>query len=253
MNGASTNGVHPNGSHTNRTFTNGSSNHAVHGESLNRHSHENGTIFNGTTIDSAPLLAFPLSAASESALQAASESLSNWLSEQSVPDSELPNIVHTLGCRRSYLPYRRTVLASTVDELQSELGLGVSSKTHVKASSSVKLTMAFTGQGAQWYAMGRELLSSTNVFRTSMLSSSEIIRQLGAEWSLVDELQRPEDSSRVGESMISQPSTTAIQIALVDLLASWGIRPAHVVGHSSGEIAAAYAAGVLSQDAAMTM
>jgi acyl transferase domain-containing protein len=77
------------------------------------------------------------------------------------------------------------------------------------------------------------------------------IRQEGGSWSLIDELAKADDQSRINEAEISQPATTAIQIALVDLLESFYIRPSRVVGHSSGEVAAAYAAGALSRDNAI--
>lgn len=58
-------------------------------------------------------------------------------------------------------------------------------------------------------------------------------------------------SSRLGQAELSQPCCTALQIALVDLLASWNIHPAAVAGHSSGEIGAAYACGSLSAEDAI--
>lgn len=69
----------------------------------------------------------------------------------------------------------------------------------------------------------------------------------------VDELYREAAESKVDEAFISQPLCTALQIALVNLLHSWAIQPRMVVGHSSGEIAAAYAAGMLSLESAITV
>ncbi|RYO87181.1 hypothetical protein DL766_003981 [Monosporascus sp. MC13-8B] len=74
---------------------------------------------------------------------------------------------------------------------------------------------------------------------------------LSAPVTLVEELSRSSEGSRVGEAELAQPCTTAIQIALVDLLESLSIRPSRVIGHSSGEIAAAYAAGALGRDSAL--
>lgn len=62
----------------------------------------------------------------------------------------------------------------------------------------------------------------------------------------IDELLRPQDSSRLREAELSQPLCTAVQIALVNLLRTWNVSPAAVVGHSSGEIAAAYASNALT-------
>jgi acyl transferase domain-containing protein len=94
--------------------------------------------------------------------------------------------------------------------------------------------------------MGRELFHAYSVFQKSLLACSSHITELGAEWSLIDELSKSAEHSRVNEASISQPCCTAIQIGLVDLLKSWGVQPSAVVGHSSGEIAAAYTANVLS-------
>lgn len=107
------------------------------------------------------------------------------------------------------------------------------------------------GQGAQWARMGHELLVTYPVFAESMRQSENHLIRLGADWRLLAELSRPNKSSRINEATLSQPCCTAIQIALVDLLKSWGIRPAIVCGHSSGEIAAAYAAGILTTESCM--
>ena len=122
-----------------------------------------------------------------------------------------------------------------------------------KASSDIRLTYLFTGQGAQWFAMGRELIATLPKFRKSLIKSDQILQGLGATWGLVEELSLDESTSRIDDSAIAQPATTAIQIALVDLLGSLEIQPTAVLGHSSGEIAAGYAAGVLSQSAALTV
>lgn len=108
-----------------------------------------------------------------------------------------------------------------------------------------------TGQGAQWAGMGLELLELYPVFAHSMYTAEEAFVSFGAGWSLLSELRKARESSRINEAQLSQPCTTAMQLALVDLLRSWGIRPSLVCGHSSGEIAAAYAAGVLTSDDAL--
>jgi acyl transferase domain-containing protein/NADPH:quinone reductase-like Zn-dependent oxidoreductase len=96
--------------------------------------------------------------------------------------------------------------------------------------------------------MGRELLATYPVFAESMARSQEHLLRLGADWHLLAELEKHKESSRINEATLSQPCCTAIQIALVDLLKSWRIQPAIVCGHSSGEIAAAYAAGCITSE-----
>ncbi|KAI0911302.1 hypothetical protein F4823DRAFT_636623 [Ustulina deusta] len=106
----------------------------------------------------------------------------------------------------------------------------------------------FTGQGAQWPTMGRRLIQHSPTFRESILRCEESLSTLGGDapsWSLMKELIE-EDNSRVAEAAISQPLCTAVQIGLVDLLRASGITMRSVVGHSSGEIAAVYAAGIIS-------
>jgi acyl transferase domain-containing protein len=119
--------------------------------------------------------------------------------------------------------------------------------------SMAPVTFVFSGQGAQWHAMGLELMSFSRIFKSSISAMEDVLRRQGCPWNLVEELSKSPERSRIGEAEIAQPATTAIQIAVVDLLKSFSIRPNRVVGHSSGEIAAAYAAGALSLESAIIM
>ncbi|KAL9110335.1 MAG: hypothetical protein Q9227_005066 [Pyrenula ochraceoflavens] len=100
--------------------------------------------------------------------------------------------------------------------------------------------------------MGRELLSYPK-FWNSILESSHHLQTLGASWNLSDELLEGPKLSRIDTPEISQPACTALQIALVDLMDEWCIRPDTVIGHSSGEIAAAYCARYLSKQDALAV
>jgi acyl transferase domain-containing protein len=122
-----------------------------------------------------------------------------------------------------------------------------------KVGSFVHITFVFTGQGAQWHGMGRELISESKVFERSIIKSEKLLNSFGCAWSLIEELSRDEKHTRVGKAELSQPATAAIQIALVDFYENLDIKPSRVIGHSSGEIAAAYAAGALSHEAAIEM
>lgn len=106
----------------------------------------------------------------------------------------------------------------------------------------------FTGQGAQWASMGRGLIRHSRLFRESIERCEKSLAGLGADapdWSLTAELIADVATSRVAEATVAQPLCTAVQIGLVDLLRAAGVKFRAVVGHSSGEIAAAYAAGIL--------
>ena len=174
--------------------------------------------------------------------------LHSWASGQSGARIDLDSLAYTLSTRRSMHQSRYTFQASSKEEFLLNLSERLVSK---KSSRALRTLFIFTGQGSQWHAMGRELIFKYSVFRDSLLQSDKILQDLGASWALMRELGRGEQDSRIHQSEIAQPSSTALQIALVDLLASFGVRPATVIGHSSGEIAAAYAADVLSHRTAL--
>jgi acyl transferase domain-containing protein/NADPH:quinone reductase-like Zn-dependent oxidoreductase/NAD(P)-dependent dehydrogenase (short-subunit alcohol dehydrogenase family)/acyl carrier protein len=191
-----------------------------------------------------------LSAKSSESVIRLAEKLENWMSSRTLGEkSLLQDMAFTLSCRRSHMPYRLAFQASTIGELQSHFK--VNALVPIKATSQLQLIMVFTGQGAQWHAMGRELIIMNSPFRESLKRSNKVLQDLGAPWSLIEELMKDEQSSRVNENEISQPVTTALQIALLDLLAAVDVKPNTVVGHSSGEIAAAYGAGSLNQASAI--
>lgn len=189
---------------------------------------------------------FVLSANDEEALKKSVEKLGIFLEQHAeLYQTTMPrNLSYTLCQRRTHLPWRIAI----VSDMCSNLAVALQSPdTVAKRSPSCppRIAFIFTGQGAQWFAMGRELLKSHRVFMESIAASTRYVIDAGANFSLLDELTRSEDESRVGTAHISQPVCSAVQIGLTDLLRSWGIVPTSVTGHSSGEIAAAYAAGAL--------
>ncbi|KAL8872020.1 MAG: hypothetical protein Q9174_002276 [Haloplaca sp. 1 TL-2023] len=193
---------------------------------------------------------FVLSARSESSLRAMSSRLHDWASKRD-NYCDLDDIAYTLLLRRSHFEWRVSFVAQHYANMLETMEEKKSSAFVQRISPTVRLTYIFTGQGSQWHAMGRELMMTCTTFKDSLDRSASVLQRLGASWDLIDELLRSNSTSRIHEVWLAQPATTAIQIALVDALYELGCQPQTVLGHSSGEIAAAYAAGFLSQAAAI--
>lgn len=181
-------------------------------------------------------LLLPFSAHSEPTLERNIETISHSFKSGSF---SLPDLAHTLGSRRSNHSVRAFGLVSgdadgpqLVDSLtSSKLTVGTA------AGASPKLAFIFTGQGAQWAQMGHELVQEYAVVRQTLQDLGRTISKLpnAPEWNLLEALAQPKTKSRVNEAELSQPLTTAVQIAMVDLLRSWGVHPTAVAGHSSGK------------------
>jgi acyl transferase domain-containing protein len=157
----------------------------------------------------------------------------------------LANLAHTLTKTRSGLSWRRTLFAENASELREKLTTSLEEEAAREPSSPPRIGFVFTGQGAQWARMGVEMLDRQE-FRDSVGRSTRILKDMGCEWDPVTELSREQKKSRLSIPEISQPICSVLQIALVDELRVWGVRPSKVIGHSSGEIGAAYAMGALS-------
>ncbi|CAG8904561.1 unnamed protein product [Penicillium egyptiacum] len=155
------------------------------------------------------------------------------------------DLVHTLANRRSQLPQRGYILANQTTATNDLVVDNLVTQT----LPALGLAFLFTGQGAQWAEMGRELFDQSPIYRDTIDHLDNVLQNLPEppSWSIKSVLLEPATHSRVGDARFSQPLCTAVQIGLVNLLSSWGVAPQMVAGHSSGEIAAAYAAGLLSE------
>lgn len=172
-----------------------------------------------------------------------------------------PNdLAWTLHARRSHLSTKVAIAALSteqlgikIDEILASVAKDAGNTVGLRSipnTGAPRLLGVFTGQGAQWPTMGSHLIRSSAFVQNRLSSLQDSLDTLPLAdrppWRLRDELLAPADSSRLAEAALSQPLCTAIQVILVDLLRAAGITFAAVVGHSSGEIAAAYAAGFLT-------
>lgn len=187
----------------------------------------------------APAFVFALSAPEQEAIARQRQAHGDYAG--GAGDALLPRLAHTLAQRRSVFQWRHAVVARSVAELRA--GWADGSVGPAKAGAAPRVTLLFTGQGAQWAGMGRELMSQ-GAFARSVRASAAALAGLGCGWDAEAELA---GGSRVDAAEFAQPLCAVLQLALVDLLRHWGAVPAAVVGHSSGEMAAAYAAGALDR------
>lgn len=124
------------------------------------------------------------------------------------------------------------------------------SKNYKQNIIAPKIAFICSGQGPQWYAMGRQLMKDCKVFRDVVSRIDQIFYKLSG-YSLRDEMNRDSKSTRISETRIAQPAIMSVQIGLIEMWKFIGVRPDAVVGHSIGEVAAAYAAGSLTLEDAV--
>ncbi|KAJ3579181.1 hypothetical protein NPX13_g1377 [Xylaria arbuscula] len=224
-------------------------------QSLSVNSPPAGIIANG--VHARPYL-LPLTSHSSKAGELLEDTLAAYLKRkmsEGVESIEVADLAQTLSVGRDLHSCRSFVVASTVGDVLENLQKTRPSTPWSVTSKSKKprLGFVFTGQGAQWYAMGRQLIQECPLFRQTLQSCDSVLQALpdAPEWRILDELRRSKEDTRLGETLFSQTICTALQLALVDLIKAWGITPSAVIGHSSGEMGAAYASGILSFENAM--
>lgn len=196
-----------------------------------------------------PSYLLPISARAPEALRALVRAYQELLAHS--PPETLGDLCYTASLRRDHHNYRLAVVGASPGEMNDRLAdfledqpvRGLAAGRRIP-SQPPRIVFVFSGQGTQQAQMGEELFRQEPVFRTVIEECSRLLQPL-AGWSLLDELLAPAERSRIHETFVAQPALFAFQIALAALWRSWGIEPEAVIGHSLGEIAAAYVAGML--------
>ncbi|MDB5313855.1 MAG: mycocerosate synthase [Gemmataceae bacterium] len=198
----------------------------------------------------------PLSARSPEALSAAADALGRFGAD-SPADISLADIAWNAAVRRTHHDHRLAVVARSKNGLAKSLTAVAAGQTTPEARAgravpgqTPRVAFICSGQGPQWWAMGRQLLEREPVFRDAIERCDAIVRRLGP-WSLLAELTADESRSRMAITAISQPAIFAVQVGLAAVWRSWGVRPETAVGHSVGEVAAAHLAGVFTLEDAV--
>ncbi len=191
----------------------------------------------------------PLSARGQAALRDQARRLLS-LTEGTEP--HLGDLAYSLAETRARFEHRAVVVAGDTEEFlrgTRALADGEQADELVTGTADLagKAVFVFPGQGAQWAGMAAELLDSSPVFAES-IDACERALSAYVDWSLRDALTGAEGAPPLERLDVVQPLLFAVMVSLARLWQSYGVRPAAVLGHSQGEIAAAYVAGALSLD-----
>ena len=161
----------------------------------------------------------------------------------------------SLVSTRSTFEHRAVVVGADREQLMaglSELAAGEPGANVVtgRAQAAGKTVFVFPGQGSQWVGMGAQLLDTSKVFAENMNRCDKALSE-HVEWSLIDVIRGTADAPGLDRVDVVQPALWAVMVSLAELWRSMGVQPDAVIGHSQGEIAAAYVAGAMSlEDAA---
>ncbi|KAI0006809.1 hypothetical protein F4779DRAFT_595040 [Xylariaceae sp. FL0662B] len=200
-------------------------------------------------LSSRPTVLLPFSASNPKALTSRVSDLAqlDWST------ANIVDLAYTLGAKRSHLSARGYILAghrTLHSDLKSD---NLNTTKQGVPYPKLPLAFVFTGQGAQWPQMGKELIEEFPSFRHSIERLDKVLQLLPhpPTWTLRGAILEAAKTSQINKASHSQPVCTAVQVAVIQLLAKWKIHPTAVLGHSSGEIAAAYAAGYITADQAI--
>jgi len=198
----------------------------------------------------------PFSAQNESGLKELLLHYKNYLSRNG-SKLGLHQLGYNLAHRRSHFDHRLGIIASDMNQLKDQINEYINdgqtdSMVYGKRDPNFrpKIAFVFSGQGPQWWGMGRELFEQEPIFRATIERISFLFEEYSG-WSLKDELDKSEADNRLDQTEVAQPALFAIQVALSAYWRKLGIVPDTVIGHSIGEVAAAHISGILSLESAI--
>ncbi|XWN32591.1 MAG: thioester reductase domain-containing protein [Devosia sp.] len=188
-----------------------------------------------------------VSSRSSDALRSAAADLSRHIDRKRASVC-LEDLCGNLLTRRTWHPHRAAIFAETLEDVQRELKALAADEASENVVSGTALhdartAFVFTGNGPQWWAMGRELYAASNTFRTAIEEIDATFANVSG-LKLIDEMMKSEADSGMERTEIAQPALFGVQVGLVRCLAEDGVLPEAAVGHSAGELAAAYCAGL---------
>ncbi|KAL4788508.1 hypothetical protein BJX76DRAFT_365765 [Aspergillus varians] len=199
--------------------------------------------------DTRPVHVITASARSQTALKNNIESLSQYISDQEktfgVKESNiLPSLAYTTTARRTHHPFRVTAIGSSLQDLRDSLNASAQKDVIAVSAKTPGIGFIFTGQGAQYSGMGKQLYEDCSQFR-AMIQHFDCICQSQGLPSILPLVEGSVPLSELSPVVV-QLGTTCVQMALTSFWSSLGVKPSFVLGHSLGDYAALNAAGVLS-------
>lgn len=198
-----------------------------------------------------------ISAKDSDSLKATSRAFAQFLEKQ--PQAALYDIAYNAAFRREWHEHRAMIYGTTTKAIARALQAFADDKpSSTTVESGVALdspsgpVFLYSGNGSQWEGMGKRLLDEEPVFREAVREVDVLFQRL-APYSLEDELAGQLDKGRYERTEYAQPALFALQVGVTQMLRHRGVKPVAVAGHSVGEVAAAWASGALTLEAAVSV
>lgn len=200
---------------------------------------------------------YSISARSENALIRMAKSHAEFL--ENINECDMADVIYSLGCRKTHHHYRSALVAGDIESLKQSLQ---QFNAHENLSSILvkqsvtelnkKLVFVYSGMGPQWNGMGCQLLETNKIFK-EFVQKCDVIFKRFSGWSILQELTKIESEStlKIMPTEIAQPLNFVLQVGITEILKTYGVNPDCVIGHSVGEVSAAYVSGALSLEDAL--
>ena len=200
----------------------------------------------------------PVNALVDASLKTLARSYASLLASSATPS--VANVCFSAATYRTRLPMQAVVSGRDREELIA----GLKALSEGQSSPAVTVgrrrngemqhpVFVFSGMGSQWKGMGQHILRHAPEPVSSTIQQIDSLFSALAGWSILDEILKPAEHSRIDETVVAQPAIFMVQVVLAELFRFHGVVPAAIVGHSVGEVAASYIAGALSLEDAVTV